>query len=88
MASASWVAPSLAVTRGYGCFGGPGRYQALIDDLVEHAGNGEIKYASGLAGDGETRTRTGGSEAAATIASGLRAGRRHPRGPQSTLSQS
>ena len=42
-----------------GRFGRPGPYQSQSEDAVQHAGKSEIQYSSGLAGDGETRTRTG-----------------------------
>ena len=42
-----------------GRFGRPGPYQTQFEDAVQHARKSEIQYSSGLAGDGETRTRTG-----------------------------
>ena len=36
-----------------------GRSQAQIENRIQHAGKPEIQQPSGIAGDGETRTRTG-----------------------------
>jgi hypothetical protein len=36
-----------------------GRSQAQIENRIQHAGTPEIQQPSGIAGDGETRTRTG-----------------------------
>jgi hypothetical protein len=76
MASASCKAlrASPAVTRGYGRFGRPGPYQAQFEDPVQHAGNSEIKHSSGLAGDGETRTRTGDTTIFRQMREGLEPG--------------
>jgi hypothetical protein len=47
------------VTRHYQRFGRPSPFHPLFEDRARYAGNSEIQHSSGIAGDGETRTRTG-----------------------------
>ena len=50
---------SPGVTRDCQRFSRPSPFHPLFEDRTRYAGNSEIQHPWGLAGDGETRTRTG-----------------------------